>query len=104
MVLFNITFQVDLNFHYCLTLQVAVDSCLRDLEAYKDGSQLFPTHLENVSKDITVDENGQKSFKGHFLTIKQTNLEAVKNQFIHSLLSNIKKRLVDTEFILQGSI
>ena len=77
-----------------MSLQLAVDSCLADLEAYKGGTQLFPTHLELYDQHIAVDDTGRHVYKnsGHILAGTPTNLAGVKSSFINAIISNIRSR------------
>lgn len=75
-------------------LQLAVDSCLTDLDAYKNGTQLFKTHLQQYSEHVTADDTGRHVFMntGHILVGTPTNLPGVKSAFINALISNIRSR------------
>lgn len=76
-----------------LCSQVSVDQCLDDLQAYRNGKQKFPTHIERFDKDI-VKVTGHHEFKGHVVRGEATSesFAALKNEFLDQLISNINKR------------
>ncbi|XP_062573421.1 zinc finger protein 862-like [Saccostrea cucullata] len=99
----------------CLTFQkddldiarakISVDSCLSELEAFKEGKTFHTTFVEQFASDITeVDDHPE--FKGHRIhKVPGANFQSLKSQFINSLVSNIRKRfpqksLMDAFYVL----
>ena len=76
-----------------LCFQVSVDQCLDNLQAYRNGKQKFPTHIERFDNDI-VEVSGQHEFKGHIVRGEATSesFAALKNEFLDQLIPNINKR------------
>lgn len=75
---------------------MSLSNCLTDLESYKNGTQKFPTHLENFEADVTTidGDSGKIQFKDHHLEKSKTNLTSLKSTFVNKLIANISARLV----------
>ena len=71
-----------------------MDRCLADLEAYKNGTQLFPTHLEQFEEHVATGSDGRCTFRstGHVLVRTPTNLTGVKSTFTNAVIANIRSR------------
>ncbi|KAK3747890.1 hypothetical protein QZH41_001354 [Actinostola sp. cb2023] len=73
--------------------KVSLDHCLADLNAYRNGKQMFKTHIEEYGKDISTVDN-HLEFKGHIVASKLTDTSAIvlKNEFLDHLIVNIQDR------------
>ena len=71
--------------------QVKLDLCVADLEKIKDSSN--SCHLQKLNEDLISDTTS--TVKGHHLTKSAFKLDHLAEEFIDSLVDNIKSRYIN---------
>ncbi|XP_070575181.1 E3 SUMO-protein ligase KIAA1586-like [Ptychodera flava] len=85
--------------------KVSLDLCIADLEAYKQGTTQFQTHVDKFESVVQRTEDGHYEYSGHRLQPTNCNLTALKSTFVNKLISNIRSRfpekgILDAFYIL----